>query len=70
MGLTKKEIKYEFLIRCTIQLLPANMMIYSRFNNNRVKSFADIWLIYSDKTSPYEEVLEKDGPVSIHYKKI
>ena len=47
-------------------------MIRSRFNNNRVKYLHKrcLRLIYNHKTSSYEELLEKDGSVSIQYKNI
>ena len=45
-------------------------MIQSRFINRRIKNLHKrcLPLVYSDKTSLYEEVLKKDGSVSIHYK--
>ena len=47
-------------------------MIHGHFNNSRVKNLHRrcVGLIYSDKTSSYEDVMEKDGSVSIHYKNI
>ena len=47
-------------------------MIHSRFNNNRVTKLHKKYLrqIHRDETSSYEEVMEKDGSVSIHYKNI
>ena len=46
-------------------------MIYSRSNNKRVKCLHErgIRLTYNEKTSSYEEVLEKDRSVSIHLQK-
>lgn len=48
-------------------------MIYIiHFNTNIIKYFYErcLRLIYSDKTSLYKELLEKDELVSIHYKNI
>ena len=40
-------------------------MIYSRLNNSRV-----FWLIYSDKTSAYEDLMETDRPGCTYFKNI
>ena len=46
-------------------------MIHNRLNNNSVKYLHERYLrlMYSDKTTSNEEVLEKDGSVSIHHEK-
>ena len=46
-------------------------MIDSRSNSSRVKCLHErcLPLIYNDKTSSHEEVLEKDESVSIHLKR-
>ena len=43
-------------------------MCHSRENNRKIKRFPEKWLrtIYSDKQSSFNELLEKDGSVSIH----
>ena len=45
-------------------------MLHSRQNNKRIKHLHErcLYLIHNDKLSSYEEVLEKDGSVSIHHK--
>ena len=47
-------------------------MLHSRCNNNKIKHLHErcLRLIYCDKTSSYEELLEKDGSVSIHHRNI
>ena len=49
---------------------PLIWMLYSRQNNNKFKHLHErcLRLIHIDKLSSYEEVLEKDGSVSIHHK--
>ena len=44
-------------------------MLHSRKNDSKIKHLDErfLRLIYSDKTSSYENLLEKDNPVSIHY---
>ena len=47
-------------------------MLCSRCNNNKIKHLHErcLKLIYSDKNSYYEELLEKDGSVCIHHRNI
>ena len=47
-------------------------MLHSRCNNNKIKHLHErcLRLIYCDKNSSYEELLEKDGSVSIHHRNI
>ena len=46
--------------------------LHSRKNNNKIKYLHErcLRLIYSDKKSSYENLLEKDNLVSIHHKNI
>ena len=47
-------------------------MLHSRQNNNKIKHLHErcLGLIDNDRLSSYEELLEKDGSVSIHHKNI
>ena len=47
-------------------------MCHSRRNNTKINNLHGryLGLIYADKKSPYEELLGKDGSVSIHHKNI
>ena len=47
-------------------------MLHSRCNNNKVKHLHErcLRLNHGDKNSSYEELLEKDGSVSIHHRNI
>ena len=47
-------------------------MLHSRKNNNKIKHLHEqcLRLIYNDKKSSYENLLEKDNSVSIHHKNI
>ena len=47
-------------------------MLHSHKNNNKIKHLHErcLRLIYSDKKSSYENLLEKDNSVSIHHKNI
>ena len=47
-------------------------MIHSRRNNNIIRNLHErcLRLIYNDKNYSYEELLTKDGSVSIHHRNI
>ena len=47
-------------------------MCHSRNNNNKINRLHErcLRLIYGDRQSSYEKLLEKDGSVSIHHKNI
>ena len=46
-------------------------ILRSRHNNKKVKHFQDVSdLFKKDKLSSYEELLEKDGSVSVHHRNI
>ena len=47
-------------------------MLHSRSNNNKIKHLHErcLRIIYNDKQSSYEELLIKDGTVSIHHRNI
>ena len=51
---------------------PLIWMLNSRSKNNKIKHLHEscLRLIYNDKHSSYEELLIKDGTVSIHYRNI
>ena len=68
MGLAKKKLTVNFPFAAHFNYFPLVWMIHRRFNNNRGKYLHKInpQLIYSDKTSSYEELLDKDESVSIH----
>ena len=68
MGLVKKKLTVNFPFAAHFNYFPLVWMIHRRFNNNRGKYLHETYpqLIYSDKTSSYEELLDKDESVSIH----
>ena len=47
-------------------------MLHSRQNNKKIKDLHErcLQLIQNDKLSFYEELLEKDGSVSVHHRNI
>ena len=72
MGLAKKKLKMNSFFVPHLNYFPLIWMIHGSFSNSRVKNLYKrcLRLIYSGKTFSYEEVMEKDGSVSIHYKNI
>ena len=51
---------------------PLIWILHTRCNNNKIKHLHErcLRLTYCDKKSSYEELLEKNGSVSIHHKNI
>ena len=47
-------------------------MFYSRGDNNKINHLHEqaLRIIYKDKISAFEELLEKDGSYSVHHKSI
>ena len=59
------------LFNAQFNYCPLILMLHSRETNNKTKHLHErcLRLIYTDKKSPYENLLEKDNSVSIHHKK-
>ena len=72
MNLEKKKIVMNSFFNAQFNYCPLIWMLHSRKNNNKIKYLHErcLRLIYSDKKSPYENLLEKDHSVSIHHKNI
>ena len=70
MTLDKKKIVMNSFFHAQFNYCPLTWMLHSRKNNNKIKHLHErcLRLIYSDKTSSYENLLEKDNSVSIHHK--
>ena len=72
MTLEKKKIVMNSFFNAQFKNYPLIWMLHSRKNNNKVKHLHErcLRLIYSDKNSSYENLLEKDNSVSISDKNI
>ena len=70
--LEKKKIIMNSFFNAQFNHCPLIWMLHSRKNNNKIKHLDErcLRLIYSDKKSSYEKLLEKDGSVSIHHRNI
>ena len=51
---------------------PAIWMFHSRALNNKIKRLQErcLSMVYNDKTSTFNELLEKDNSISIHYRNV
>ena len=72
MTLEEKEIVMNSFFNAQFNYCPLIWMLHRRKNNNKIKHLHErcLRLIYSDKKSSYENLLEKDNSVSIHHKNI
>ena len=70
MTLEKKKIVMNSFLMHSLATAP--LLLHSRKNNNKIKHLHErcLRLIYSDKKSSYENLLEKDNSVSIRHKNI
>ena len=72
MNLQKRKVLMNTFFNAQFNYCPLTSMLHSRQNNNKIKHLFErcLRLIHNDKLSSYEELLEKDGSVSIHHKNI
>ena len=72
MSLEKKKLVMNSFFNAQFNYCPLIWMLHSRSNNNKIKHLHErcLRLIYNDKQSSYEELLIKDGTISIHHRKI
>ena len=72
MPLKKKKLLMNSFFNAQFNYCPLIWMLHSRSNNNKIKHLHErcLRLIYNDKQSSYEELLIKDGTVSIHHRNI
>ena len=68
MSLSKKTILMNSLFNSQFSYCPLIWMFHSRIMNNKINRLRERWmrLIYDDKTSSFEELLEQGKSVSIH----
>ena len=72
MTIEKRKLLMNSFFNAQLNYCPLTWMLHSRCNNNKIKHLHGrcLRLIYCDKNSSYEELLEKDGSVSIHHRNI
>ena len=72
MSVEKKKILMNSFFNAQFNYCPLVWMLHSRRNNSIIRNLHErcLRLIYNDKNSSYEELLTKDGSVSIHHRNI
>ena len=70
MNVEKKKILMNSFFNAQFNYCP--LILHSRRNNNIIRNLHErcLRLIYNSKNSSYEELLTKDGSVSIHHRNI
>ena len=72
MGITKKHIIMNAFFTFQFSYCPLVLMYLSRTNDNKINRFHErcLQIVYNDKKSSFNELLEKDGSVSIYMRSI
>ena len=72
LTLEKKKNVMNSFFNAQFNYCPFIWMFHSRKNNNKIKHLHErcLLLIYNNKKSSYENLVEKDNSVSIHHKNI
>ena len=72
MSLEKKKLLMNSFFNAQFNYCPLIWMLHSRSNNNMIKQLHErcLRIIYNDKQSSFEELLIKDGTVSMHHRNI
>ena len=72
MTIEKRKLLINSFFNAQLNYCPLIWMLHIRCNNTKIKHLHKrcLRLIYCDKNSSYEELLEKDGSVSIHHRNI
>ena len=72
MNIAKKSILMNTFFKSQFSYCPLVWMCHSRANNSKINRLHErcLRIIYSDKQSSFEELLEKDSSVSIHQRNL
>ena len=72
MNLKQKRTLMKSFLESQFGYCPLVWMFYSRGVNNKINQLHErvLRIIYKDNISTFEELLEKDGSYSMHYKNI
>ena len=72
MGIAKKRILMNAFFTSQFSYCPLVWMCHSRVNNNKINRLHErcLQIVYNDKQSSFNELLERDGSVSIHMRNI
>ena len=72
MSLKKKKLLMNAFITSQFNYCPLVWMCHSRALNTRINKIHDLALriVYNDDISPFQDLLEKSGTVSIHHRNL
>ena len=72
ISLPKKKLLLNSFFNAQFNCCPLVWIMHSRSNNNMIKHLNQrcLRIVYQDKQSSYENLLLKDGTVSMHYRNI
>ena len=72
MSVEKNKMLINSFFKAQFNYCPLLWLLHSRRNNSIIRNLHErcLRLIYNDKNSTYEELLTKDGSVSIHHRNI
>ena len=72
MELPKRRILMNAFFKAQFNYCPIIWMFHSRCLNNKINRLQEryLWIIYNDKISNFEELLNKGNSVSIHHNNI
>ena len=72
MGICKRRTSMNAFFKSQCNYCPLTSMYCNRCLNNKIDRLHEqsLRIVYSDKTSDFSELLEKDSSVSIHYQNI
>ena len=72
MTIEKRKLLMHYFFNAQLNYYRLIWMLHSRCNNNKIKYLHErcLRLIYCDKNSSYEELVERDGSVFIHHRNV
>ena len=68
MNIPKRKLQMNSFFTSQFNNCPLTWMCHSRTKNSRINRLHErcLRVVYSDKTSSFEKLLENDGPVTVH----
>ena len=72
MSLEKRRTLIKAFIKSQFNYCLLIWMLHSRTLNNKINSIGEraLWTVYSDYKSSFNELLDKDGSLTIHQKNV
>ena len=72
MNITKRKILMNAFLNAQFSYCPLTWMFHSRKLNNKINKLHErcLRIVYNNNTSTYEELLETDNSVSVHFQNV